>query len=207
MHGSPDRAASAARTKGVRMNEDPVEPLRRPLPRRRRITETNTSASPPRPVSGLATSPPRLPAREAQWHRAGGRPSRPCRRIESAAGIGSAPMRSLTVAGAAQVGSALADVAPCFPFNRARFNRARSARAFNRARSARAPRRRQFRSARAAASRRRAAAAHETSRRFSATRSTSTNDEDISRREAGVLRLETLQISETRLFRAKMLGL
>ncbi|KGC52635.1 hypothetical protein DM47_3357 [Burkholderia mallei] len=102
-------------------------------------------------------------------------------------------MRSLTVAGAAQVGSALADVAPCFPFNRAR--------------SARAPRRRQFRSARAAASRRRAAAAHETSRRFSATRSTSTNDEDISRREAGVLRLETLQISETRLFRAKMLGL
>lgn len=193
MHGSPDRAASAARTKGVRMNEDPVEPLRRPLPRRRRITETNTSASPPRPVSGLATSPPRLPAREAQWHRAGGRPSRPCRRIESAAGIGSAPMRSLTVAGAAQVGSALADVAPCFPFNRAR--------------SARAPRRRQFRSARAAASRRRAAAAHETSRRFSATRSTSTNDEDISRREAGVLRLETLQISETRLFRAKMLGL
>ncbi len=203
MHGSPDRAASAARTKGVRMNEDPVEPLRRPLPRRRRITETNTSASPPRPVSGLATSPPRLPAREAQWHRAGGRPSRPCRRIESAAGIGSAPTRSLTVAGAAQVGSALADVAPCFPFNRARSARA----PFNRARSARAPRRRQFRSARAAASRRRAAAAHETSRRFSATRSTSTNDEDISRREAGVLRLETLQISETRLFRAKMLGL
>lgn len=191
MHGSPDRAASAARTSGVRMNEDPVEALRSPLPRR--------------PASRRRTRPsPRL-GRYPGWRRhrlafpramrSGTAPAagRSGRADASRVRLASGPMRSLTVAGAAQVGSVPADIAPCFPFNRAR--------------SARAPRRRQFRSARDAASRRRADAAQETSRRVSARRPASTNDEDISRREAGVLRLETLQISETCLFRAKMLGL
>ncbi|PNX21162.1 hypothetical protein CF642_38165, partial [Burkholderia pseudomallei] len=46
------------------MNDDPVETLRRPPPRRRRITGTHESASPPRPLSGIAPATPLLPACE-----------------------------------------------------------------------------------------------------------------------------------------------
>ena len=74
-----------------------------------RVARTRQAAALPLwPVSGLATNRVRLPARlVAQWHWIDfAPPSWRC--------------ASLTVAGAAQVGSVLADLAPSFPFNRAR---------------------------------------------------------------------------------------
>jgi len=121
--------------------------------------------------------PARLPARVA---RSGPRPRATLHAKRARAGLRHAT-RPLTVAGAAQVGDLRAEYAPCFPFNRATH--------------ARAPTRRQFRSG---PRERQESVENACERRPGPA---------YSRQEAGVLRLETLQMSECALFRAKMLGL
>jgi hypothetical protein len=116
--GKPANARSVARSTGVDIGWSSSGIGTRPAPRRPLLTSARranafhalrtrgeAAALPIWPVSGLATHRIRLPTHlAAQWHWNNfAPPSWRC--------------ASLTVAGAAQVGSVLADLAPCFPFN------------------------------------------------------------------------------------------